>query len=144
MVPQACRTYTSHLSKPLDEMCHTDYLEAIDSLTEEAREAIWFGHKARLSAVASVRKEKEKNRGREDSKSTAPALAPAQIERRDGSKLSAEEFRSQFVAPGRPVVVTGVAAEAVGAEAWHPEFISKHGGGGGGGGAPKRRWAESR
>ncbi len=115
---QACEGYTRGLSSPLEELLHEDYLTLLQSISEEAREALWFRHKVRLSALAEKQSQLQQPKLRE----------AASVERRDFAGLSAEEFRQSYVSKGRPLVIIGAMEESVGPHLWNLDFVSKHGG----------------
>lgn len=59
--------------------------------------------------------------------------APTEVERRSGDELTVDEFRSTFVAAGRPVVITGVALESLKGQTgkdglWDIDLILQHAG----------------
>ncbi len=120
--PQATDSYTSRLSRPLHSLHHLKYLEAAESLSEEAREAIWFGRKAKLAADA-VGKESpllEQKGG---------VLRGVEVERVQAKDLPVAEFLSEYVSSGVPVVITGAAGASVGDDGlWDLDFISKQAG----------------
>ncbi len=120
--PQATDSYTSHLPRPLHSLHHLEYLRVVESLSEEAREAVWFGRKAKLAADAVVEESplQEQKGG---------VLRGVEVERVPAKDLPVAEFLSKYVSSGVPVVITGAAGASVGdGGLWDLDFISKHAG----------------
>ena len=120
--PQATDSYTSRLPRPLHSLPHLEYLQVVESLSEEAREAIWFGRKAKLAADAVVEESplQEQKGG---------VLRGVEVERVPAKDLPVAEFLSKYVSSGVPVVITGAAGASVGGDGlWDLDFISKHAG----------------
>jgi hypothetical protein len=95
----------------LDRLDHLRYCERLEGMDEFHRELLWLHEKLNLAA---------------EMKSVLPALVPSTfaVERRDGKSLSVEDFLSDFVARGRPLIITGMLDE-VSADEWDLDFVSR-------------------
>ncbi len=113
----------SHLLKELESidrdlidgaMSCSAYLNAIAQLSEREQDALWLLEKVRLSLKLA------------EPLGFAPQTETEMVPRVPAEDLSLENFRRQFLLPGRPVVITGLKSRVVpSGRLWDFEYVSK-------------------
>ncbi len=103
------------LARSLEAKSHKDFLATLCTLDEETRERLWFREKVKIAGE----------------KADIPGALPsstnfAEVERIHCDQLSVAEFRSSYVAKGRPVVITGLLNKLIDdGDTWDLDFLDK-------------------